>query len=64
MAIYIYRCDTVAVFEVQQKMGAEPLTECPTCGHPIHRVPQIQAVIYKSTGFTTTDKRFEERSDD
>jgi len=64
MATYVYRCATDGDFEVQQKMGAEPLTECPTWGSPIHRVPQIADVIYKSSGFTTTDKRFEEKRDD
>ena len=36
--------DCSGVFEVMQAMGAEPLTCCPTCEQPCHRVFSAFAV--------------------
>ncbi len=60
MAHYIYRCPSCGQMEIKQKMSEEPLETCPLCHRGgLHRVPKLLNVIYKSTGFTKTDGRFE-----
>jgi putative FmdB family regulatory protein len=60
MPIYVYHCPSCGSFESSQKFSDTPLEECPVCRGRVHRVPQIAHVIYKTTGFTTTDKRFDQ----
>jgi hypothetical protein len=40
-----------------QRMSDEPLTECPECDGQIHRVIQPVGIIFKGSGFYTTDNR-------
>ena len=56
MPRYDYECDACGHrFELRQGFGAERVAECPLCsGHSrrkFHAVP----IIYKGTGFYTTD---------
>ncbi len=55
MPFYEYECKQCGVFEKMQKFHEEPLKVCPTCGGPIHRLLSNSGVVFKGTGFYTTD---------
>ena len=56
MPTYVYACkgcdDRTEVF---QSISAAPLTECEKCGGSLRRVLFPPAVVYKGSGFYTTD---------
>lgn len=61
MPIYEYKCTRCGVFEVMQKITEEPLKTCPKCGGNVTRlIGHNVAVIYKASGFYTTDNRSKE----
>jgi putative FmdB family regulatory protein len=53
---YVYACqqcdDRTEVF---QRMSDDPLTQCEKCGGALRRVLFPPAVVYKGSGFYTTD---------
>lgn len=56
MPTYGYKCrECNQEFEVFQKMSDDPVTECPTCGGPVKRVFHPVGIIFKGSGFYTTD---------
>jgi putative regulatory protein, FmdB family len=56
MPTYEYLCSTCSHrFETWQKMTDEPLTQCPECGHHIHRVLFPAGIVFKGSGFYSTD---------
>lgn len=56
MPTYVYACKSCEDrTEVQQKMSDAPLTECSKCGGSLRRVLFPPAVVYKGSGFYTTD---------
>jgi putative FmdB family regulatory protein len=55
MPIYEYRCERGHTFEVMQRMTADPLASCSTCGAPVQRVFHPVAVHFKGSGFYNTD---------
>jgi putative FmdB family regulatory protein len=58
MPIYEYQCENCGVrFERLQHMSAEPVSSCPECGGPVHRVITPVGVIFKGSGFYVTDNR-------
>ena len=58
MPVYEYQCETCHLrFEKLQRFSDSPLTVCPTCGGPVHRVIQPVGVIFKGSGFYVTDNR-------
>jgi putative FmdB family regulatory protein len=58
MPTYEYLCKTCGHrFETWQKMSDEPLTVCPNCGSPIHRVLFPTGVVFKGSGFYSTETR-------
>lgn len=58
MPVYEYQCETCRLrFEKLQRFSDSPLTECPNCGGPVHRVMQPVGVIFKGSGFYITDNR-------
>ncbi|HHY35979.1 MAG TPA: zinc ribbon domain-containing protein [Firmicutes bacterium] len=64
MPIYEYKCGKCGVFEVMQKITDEPLKTCPKCGGTVSRViGHNVAVIFKGSGFYTTDNRSKEYKD-
>jgi putative FmdB family regulatory protein len=67
MPIYEYRCENGHLFEVMQKITAEPVTQCEVCGAPVQRVFHPVAVHFKGSGFYNTDygtaKRRRENAD-
>ena len=58
MPTYEYLCKTCGQrFETWQKMSDEPLTVCPNCGAEIHRVLFANGVVFKGSGFYSTETR-------
>jgi putative FmdB family regulatory protein len=58
MPTYEYLCKTCGHrFETWQKMSDDPLTVCPNCGSPIHRVLFATGVVFKGSGFYSTETR-------
>ena len=53
---YDYRCPNCAhVFELRQSFHSEPVADCPKCNHKSGRLFHSPAIIYKGSGFYTTD---------
>lgn len=58
MPTYGYRCQSCGTrFEVWQKMSDDPLTTCPTCGGSVRRLLYPAGVVFKGSGFYSTDHR-------
>ena len=58
MPIYEYQCDECGVrFERMQSMSSPSVAVCPECGGHVHRVISSVGVIFKGSGFYTTDNR-------
>ena len=59
MPVYVYHCDECDFqFEQQQKFSDKPLKRCPECGkNSLHKVYTPVGVIYKGSGFYSTDHR-------
>ncbi len=55
MPIYEYKCEKGHIFEVQQRMADDAITECSVCGKPVQRVFHPIAVHFKGSGFYNTD---------
>ena len=56
MPTYIYKCaDNGHVFDLIQGFNDKPGAECPTCGSASTRQITVPTVIYKGSGFYTTD---------
>jgi putative FmdB family regulatory protein len=61
MPIYSYRCDACAhEFELRQGFDASTRQECPQCSNSASRMFHPVGVIYKGSGFYTTDYRKKE----
>lgn len=59
MPVYVYHCEECGFqFEQQQKFSDKPLKRCPECGKDsLHKVYTPVGVIYKGSGFYSTDHR-------
>jgi putative FmdB family regulatory protein len=58
MPTYEYSCEKCGHFELFQKITADPLEECPTCGGQVQRlVSKNGNIIFKGSGFYVTDTR-------
>lgn len=56
MPIYGYVCDQCGhSFEILQSVSDAPLRECPNCMGPLRKQLYPVGVIYKGSGFYTTD---------
>ena len=56
MPRYDYECLSCSnVFELKQSFSDEPVANCPICGSPSRRKFYAVPVIYKGSGFYTTD---------
>ena len=56
MPIYEYVCSSCAhSFELKQGFDADPMESCPRCQSPSRRKFHVPTVIYKGSGFYTTD---------
>jgi len=58
MPTYEYRCTKCGHdFETFQKFSDEPLTICPRCGAELRKVFNSVGVVFKGSGFYSTDQR-------
>ena len=58
MPIYVYRCDNCDTdVEKRQGFSEAPLTTCEVCAGSVRRVLQPVGVIFKGSGFYSTDYR-------
>ena len=58
MPIYAYRCaDCGAEIEKRQGFAEAPLTTCESCGGSLRRLLFAAGVIFKGSGFYSTDYR-------
>jgi putative FmdB family regulatory protein len=55
MPIYEYLCPQEHRFELKQSFSAETIATCPTCSTQAKRLLNVPAVVYKGSGFYTTD---------
>ncbi|MFA5112717.1 MAG: FmdB family zinc ribbon protein [Candidatus Margulisiibacteriota bacterium] len=56
MPLYDYKCAKCGhVFEVLQKISAEPLRFCPQCKGAIKRLISPAGIIFKGPGFHVND---------
>src|SRR2546428_5888907 len=63
MPVYEYRCTRCDhLFEVNHEVGGTP-GPCPVCGGPARRVFTSVGLIFKGSGFHTTDYRKPSSSD-
>lgn len=58
MPTYEYQCENCRDrFEVRQRFVEEPLSTCPKCSGPVHRVYHPVGIVFKGSGFYVTDNR-------
>lgn len=65
MPIYEYKCTECGhQFEVQQRFSDSPLEACPNCQGKLRKVFHPAGVIFKGSGFYTTDYKSSGKSSD
>jgi putative FmdB family regulatory protein len=58
MPIYEYKCSRCAqIFEVMQSFSEAPLGTHPGCGGDVRKVLSAPGIIFKGSGFYSTDSR-------
>lgn len=58
MPMYDYRCKVCgARFEAWQKFTDDPISVCPNCSGPAQRVIHAAGIMFKGSGFYSTDSR-------
>jgi putative FmdB family regulatory protein len=58
LPLYDYVCiPNKHQFELRESVHDEPATECPTCGGAVRRVIHPVGIVFKGSGFYTTDSR-------
>jgi putative FmdB family regulatory protein len=58
MPTYEYACQSCGKHvEVFQKFSDPPLTECAVCGGPLRKVFHPAGILFKGSGFYSTDSR-------
>ena len=55
MPIYEYECSKCGVFDVMQKITANPLRKCPTCKRKVTKLMSNTAFQLKGSGWYITD---------
>src|SRR4051812_24238247 len=55
MPLYEYECDNGHRFEKIQKFSDPLISECPTCGSPVHKLMSSPAIQFKGSGWYITD---------
>ena len=58
MPTYVYECKKCEkVFEAEQRMSDDPLSDCESCGakKSLRRLIQPTAILFKGSGFYHTD---------
>ncbi|MFP4662270.1 MAG: FmdB family zinc ribbon protein [Halanaerobiales bacterium] len=57
MPTYLYECENCGRFEEFQKITADPLSECPDCRGEVKRIIGAPGIIFKGSGFYSTDAK-------
>ena len=58
MPMYDYRCKACgARFEAWQKFTDDPISVCPNCSGPAQRVIHAAGIMFKGSGFYSTDSK-------
>ena len=58
MPFYKYACEECGhTFEIMQKISDEKVTTCPECGGQVKRVFGNVGVVFKGSGFYSTDSK-------
>lgn len=58
MPTYEYRCSSCGYdFETFQHFEDEPLQVCPECGEQLHKVFNSVGIVFKGSGFYSTDNK-------
>jgi putative FmdB family regulatory protein len=58
MPIYEYECKACrTVFERFQRFSEPPVTECPDCRGPVRKVLHPVGIVFKGSGWYSTDAR-------
>lgn len=58
MPMYDYRCKACgARFEAWQKFTDDPISVCPNCSGPAQRVIHAAGIMFKGSGFYSTDTK-------
>jgi putative FmdB family regulatory protein len=58
MPTYAYRGDECGhEFEIRQSFSDDPVSVCPECGKPVHRVIHPAGIVFKGSGWYITDSR-------
>jgi putative FmdB family regulatory protein len=58
MPTYDYLCESCGKrFDAWQKMSDDPIAVCPDCAGHVHRVIHATGVLFKGSGFYSTDHR-------
>jgi putative FmdB family regulatory protein len=58
MPTYDYLCESCGNrFDVWQKMTDDPITLCPKCAGHVRRVIHPAGIVFKGSGFYSTDQR-------
>ncbi len=58
MPVYTYQCEECGVqFDAKQGFSDAPITVCPECSGPTHKVIGPVGVIFRGKGFYVTDNR-------
>ncbi|MEW6231420.1 MAG: FmdB family zinc ribbon protein [Chloroflexota bacterium] len=56
MPIYEYECQTCGIrFEKKQRVHDQPLSRCPGCGNQVRKVLHPVGIVFKGSGFYSTD---------
>ena len=55
MPVYTYRRQDGTTFDIRQRFGDSPLTDCPSTGQAVSRVIQPAGIIFKGSGFYVND---------
>jgi putative FmdB family regulatory protein len=56
MPTYVYGCDACGYrFEKSQKFSDEPIRVCPQCQDTVRRIFQPAGIVFKGSGWHTTD---------
>ncbi|GAC1534739.1 MAG: zinc ribbon domain-containing protein [Herpetosiphon sp.] len=65
MPIYVYGCDTCGNrFEKKQGFQDAPLEICPKCEAKVRRIMQPAGIVFKGSGWHSTDYRAKSASSD
>ena len=63
MPTYLYECEECGRFEKMQRITEDALESCPECGADVKRLIGNPGIIFKGSGFYSTDNKKNESDD-